>query len=498
MAQDDSPSDDVPEEETADPPAGPKADGETGADGETAALDDTMTRAGQIRERYRGDDSGDGGGLFARPSRFFRFLSLSLSKAIDDEIPIQSAALAYITLLAIVPLLAGLSYFSAGFFTDRQDELVQLLAQVLPYTEQLITDRLSEFLKQSRDLRGLAFFAFLITALSAFIAIERSINDIWNVTARRSLRSRVSSFVQLLLFGPILIASSYSLVFYLGKQPTIQLLTGSLLVKLALALVPTVVTALGLTVLYWQVPNTRVQFRSALTGGVTAALLIEALRYGFSYYVEATQRIASVYGSFGLLLLFMISVQLSWAIVLLGTEVAYCTQNYTYMASRRRNTGVLEGSWLGLATLVLVLERFRAKQPITPHELLAERLSLSVADLRRAIEPLVRAELLRENLGEEDGYLLSCDPYQVTLAEVFDHYETHQWRLLDSLPDVSAQQLEDLRGRLADHRSRVVADVKLSELLARASTDEESTDEERSSSENSSLDPAVSNPADSE
>ena len=427
---------------------------------------DETEPADQLRDRFRSYRADEVQGFLASPTRFLRFLTLSLSKAQDDEIPIQSAALAFVTLLAIVPLLAGLSYFSAGFFADRQDELVRLLSQVLPYTQQSITDRLAEFLKQSRDLRGLAFFAFMITALTAFIAIERSINNIWNVTARRSFRSRISSFVQLLLFGPILIVGTYSFVFYLGKQPTVRILQESVLVKLALGLVPTVVTAIGLTVLYWQVPNTRVRFRSALAGGVLAAVLIDALRYGFRFYVDATQSISTVYGSFGLLLLFMISVQLTWAIVLLGTEVAYCTQNYSYMASRRRNTGILEGSWLGLATLVLVLERFRGTQPSTPHELLAERLSLSVADLRRAILPLVNAELLRENLGEEDGYLLSCDPYQVEVGEVFDLYESHQWNLLNALPEESAERLEEMRADLAEHRTRVVADLKLSALMA--------------------------------
>lgn len=428
--------------------------------------DDTQVRTGAIRERFHPGSGAVGWRtLMTRPGRMLRFLQLSLSKAKEDELPTQSAALAFITIIAIVPLMAGLSYFSAGFFTDRQDELVRLLAQILPYTEANITDRLADFLQQSRQLRGLAFFAFMITALSAFIAIERSINDIWNVTARRSLRSRVSSFVQLLLFGPILIVGTYSFAFYLGNQPTLRYLEEVELVRSALAVVPTLVTALGLTVLYWQVPNTRVRFRSALAGGVLAALLLEALHFGFGYYVEVSQRISAVYGSFGLLLLFIISVQLTWAIVLLGTEIAYCTQNYAYMSRQRLNTGVMDGAWLGLSTVLVILDRFREKKPITPHELLAERMSLSVAELRRAIEPLVKAEMLRENLGEEDGYLLSCDPYRVRVAEIFDLYEGHQWRLIDSVPEHSAEPLADLRARFTDCRSRVIGDLMLASLV---------------------------------
>jgi DNA-binding IscR family transcriptional regulator len=133
----------------------------------------------------------------------------------------------------------------------------------------------------------------------------------------------------------------------------------------------------------------------------------------------------------------------------------------------------LEGAWLGLATLVLVLERFREKQPITPHEALAERLSLKVPELRLAIQPLVEGKFLRENLGEENGYLLSCDPYQVKVAEVLDLYEESQRQLLDALPKETSEHLERIRTRLAASRTQVVADLTLSDLMARSDAERE-------------------------
>lgn len=406
--------------------------------------------------------------LSERPRRILRFLRLLAQKAVDDEIPTQSAALAYVTLVAIVPLLAALSYFSAGFFTDRQDELVRLLATVLPYTEGAITENIATFLEESRQLRGLAFFAFVITALSAFIAIEKIINDIWHVTARRSLRSRISSFVQLLLFGPILIAGTYSGLYFLQDQPLYQFWEQSLAVQAVIELIPFVFTTLGLTVLFWQVPNTSVRLRHAFAGGATSAGLIELLRFGFSVYVEKAKQMSVVYGSFGALLFFVISVQLSWLIVLLGTEISYSTQNFRYMSRGRRPLGAVEGSWLGLAAMVLVTDRFRAKKPITPQEVLAEKIGISVADLRKSLRPLVDAELLHENLGEEDGYLLSCDPYELRIEEVTSLYEGFQRQLLDALPDEARGTLEDLRDRYEDAREEIHGDLTLAELLGRS------------------------------
>ncbi|MEM8995351.1 MAG: YihY/virulence factor BrkB family protein [Acidobacteriota bacterium] len=395
-------------------------------------------------------------------AKAWAFVRLSSAKARRDSLPIQSAALAFITVLSLVPLLASLSFFSAGFFADRQDELVDLLARVLPYTEASITEQLRLFVKHSAALRGFGFIAFVITALAAFSNIETTINAIWDVRSQRSLRQKLASFVMLLAWGPILIGATYSALFVLRQQPAFESISD----RLPLGLITFAVTALGLTMLNWQVPRTRVRFRFAALGGVSSAAMLEALRELFGAYTEQVPHMSVVYGSFGFALLFMISIQLAWAIILVGTEIAYCGQHFEAMSRPRRAIASAEGSWLALAALTLVLDRFRRREPVTPHELLSTRLALPTDQLRATLAPLVTAALLKEDPAGINGYMLSCDPYRTPVSDVFELYDAEQWSVVDDAPPRGHAALDGLRGRLVEARKEAVGPLLLTDLLA--------------------------------
>lgn len=454
--------------------------------------DDSQSRSdeslstGQLRvlDRFRPDATALPSWL-KRPRRGLRFLALSLQKAQDDELPMLSASLAFITILSLVPLLAGLSYFSVGFFAERQDDLVSLLQQLLPYSAAEITSHLREFLDQAQTLQGFGFLAFLVTALTAFSMIEKTINDIWSVPRRRPLRSRLNSFVLLLCWGPILIGATYSGLYFLSTSPAFSVFSGTIVFQLVTKLVPFVVTLFGLTMLYWQVPYTRVQFQSALFGGTISAGLLEALRFGFNTYTERAWQISKVYGSFGLALFFMISIQISWAIVLLGAELAYCVQNAHHMSRPRRSPAATEGSWLGLAAMVTVAERLRERHPVVHQEDLAEALGLGTADLRRLLQPLIATNYLQESLGEGEGYLLACDPHEVRVIDLIEVYESAQWDVLRHLPEGPAKRLQSLRARFVAARHQSTEDKMLADLLPSRSRSEPPKTETPETSEKS-------------
>ena len=420
-------------------------------------MSDQDTLLERMRRRFKPTPAADS--WLSWPRKLYRFAALSVSKARADHLGQEAAALAFITMVSLVPLLAALSFLGARWFDQQQERTVELLTQILPYSEQTIMVNLREFLRQAQSIRGLGFVAFILTSLAAFTSVEKTINRIWNVPRQRLLRSRLMSFTMVLFWGPLVIGAAYSLLFYLKQRTPLQDLA------LPVHLIPFLVTVLGLAMLYWLVPYTRVRFRSAVAGGVSAALLIEILRQGFGIYVDQVRNVSLVYGGFGFLLFFMLSIQLTWWIVLLGSEAAYCLQNAAYMSSRRRPAAPLEGSWVALAALVTIADRFRDGSPITPHELLAERLQLPATELSDVLAPLLDAGVLCDAGGEAEGYLLSCDPYDLEVSRVFELYEGGHWQILQPFgPELSAP-LEDLRGRLAAERGRQAEGVKLARLV---------------------------------
>src|SRR6185503_5552009 len=182
-------------------------------------------------------------------------------KVADDGVTQRAAALAFVTILALIPLLSAFTFVAAQLLHDYQDRVLRFLTRVLPYSEGEVLANLKQFVDQAETLQTVGFLVFILVGLGAFGTIEETINRIWQVSSRRSLRARLVSFTLLVFWGPLLIGSSYSIMLVLRQREGFDVLfRESILVQA----VPFLVSIVGLTMLYWQVPFTRVRFRAAL------------------------------------------------------------------------------------------------------------------------------------------------------------------------------------------------------------------------------------------
>jgi membrane protein len=393
----------------------------------------------------------------------FTFARLLTKKVAADGVTQRAAALAFVTILALIPLLAAFTFVAAQLLHDYQDRVLAFLTSVLPYSEGQVLASLQNFVNQAETLQEVGFLAFILVGLGAFGTIEETINRIWQVSTRRSLRARLVSFTLLVFWGPLLIGSCYSVLLLLRQRPGFDVLFDESILVQA---VPFAVSVVGLTMLYWQVPFTRVRFRAALTGGVTAALLLEVLRRAFAYYVDRfSAGTYVVYGGFALAIFFMISLELAWLAVLLGTEVAYVHQHFGALTNTRGLDARFRESWIGLAALAALVEGLRNGKPVGDLDRVAVRLGVAPEALRTALEPLVKAGLVVETTGEPAGYVLARDPHELTLETALAAYERPVEELLAAMPQPLRDNLEALIGRLRENRRTSLASRSIAQLL---------------------------------
>ncbi len=391
------------------------------------------------------------------------FMRLLGRKVAADGITQRAAALAFVTILALIPLLAAFTFVAAQLLHRYQDRVLSFLTSVLPYSEGMVMDNLQRFVNQAETLQEVGFLAFILIGLFAFGTIEETINKIWQVSSRRSLRAKLVSFTLLVFWGPLLIGSCYSALLLLRQRPGFNVLfEESLLVQA----VPFLVSVIGLTMLYWQVPFTRVRFRAALAGGLTAAVLLELLRRVFRYYViHFTHTAYVVYGGFALAIFFMVSLEMAWLAALLGTEVAYVCQHFGSLTQTRASDGRFREAWIGLAALAALVEGLRAGRPVGELDRLAEHLCVAPDALRSALEPMIKAGLVVESTGEPTGYLLARDPHELTLETALAAYERPVEELLATMPQPLRDNLEALVGRLRENRRTTLAGRSVMQLL---------------------------------
>ena len=390
------------------------------------------------------------------------FLRLTLHKAHRDAIGLTSGALAFVTVLSLVPLLAAFSFLGARFFSQYQEQLLRVLVQILPYSEDALVSIINEFLRQAEQVQGLGALFFIISTLAAFSQVEEAINRIWEVRRQRPLRERLLSFTLLLFWGPLLISASFSVLLYLRQRTGLESLLAT---PWWLAVVTPAILLLGLTMLYWLVPYAPVRFRSALFGGFVATTLLECLRHGFRVYIENVNSLNLVYGGFAFALLFMISIQGAWLAVLAGSELAYTSQHFTVMARMWRQTAPISGPWLGLIALTKLADRLQQGEPVVAVESLAQRLKVPIDPLRGSLAPLFEAGLVQET---SLGLVLARPIHQLPVMEVLQCYEPLRHQLLTAVSHRLSTELERLRERLEQARADTLGGLHIAQLLEAA------------------------------
>jgi len=133
--------------------------------------------------------------------------------------------------------------------------------------------------------------------------------------------ARVLVYWTLLTLGPLAIGASLSATSYVLALSGTPLSKVSGLARVVLDWLPFVIGGAALAALYVLVPNRRVEWRDALIGGFVASALGELASWGFGLYIR-TGTLASIYGAFSAVPLFLLWVYLSWYAVLFGAAIA--------------------------------------------------------------------------------------------------------------------------------------------------------------------------------
>ncbi len=386
-------------------------------------------------------------------------------KAGRDGLGREATALAFNTVLAFVPLLAAISFVGGRFFHQYRQQVLVILGQILPYSESRLIEQLDDFVSQAAHLRGIGLVGFLVVAALSLASIESTLNRVWYVSSGRPWRIRLYSLAMLFAWGPVLIGAAYSILAVLRQRPEFEEIFQE---SWLLRGIPLLVTRVGLTMLYWLVPYTAVRFRCALVGGTLAALALEVLRIAFKLYLHAVPTMSLVYGGFSLALFFMVSIELAWVLVLLGSEVSYVAQHLRVMAPDARRTEALDARWLGVAAVAVLAERHASGSPNASTEELANLLDVTTDSVRRALAPLLDGGIVAEAGRTGEGYLLAAPPAHMEVESVLGLYESSRRRVLGPLPSGLAERLEVLRRRLQEARRRELGGTTLSCVIAGA------------------------------
>jgi membrane protein len=270
--------------------------------------------------------------------RWMRYPAALVRDWLDGEINIRAMSLAYTTLLSLVPLMVfGFAVLKGlGARSELQFILRQFFRPMGSASTQL-TDSVLQFVVNMRgELLGSIGLAFLVyTVITTIQKVEGSFNFVWRVVRPRSFGRRFIEYLSVMIVGPILLAVAIALLGFAEQSPLAQWLHAvaplagilGVLSRLAPYLIVTVV----FTFMYSFIPNTHVQFRAALIGGVTAGIIWALVGRVFTTVIVYSSHMVAVYTGFAFVLTTLIWVYLSWFILLIGAQLAFYLQFPQYL-----------------------------------------------------------------------------------------------------------------------------------------------------------------------
>ncbi len=323
-----------------------------------------------------------------------------------DAITLRASALTYAFILSLVPMLAlGTAVLKGLGAGDQMKQAAYQMIQKLEVMEesqnptppqerpeggekaavpkapgkgkeektptQPPQERLSTHLKTAVDkvfayvdqtnfaaLGAFGILGLLLTVISVFSKIEDAMNSIWDTARGRPLGRKVMDYLALMILFPIAVNVGLATQAAL-ESPKLLARVHSLiplpwLWTVIFGLVPLAIIVITFTILYRFLPNTRVEFKSAVVGGIVGGVgwvLVQALYMKLQIGVA---KYNAIYGSFATIPLFLLWVYTGWVVFLTGAEFSYATQvwrayiPHSYRLSPRQALGLAYDSMTAL------------------------------------------------------------------------------------------------------------------------------------------------------
>jgi membrane protein len=399
----------------------------------------------------------------SRLERFAHFCALVIRSFVRNRGLVHASALSYTTLLALIPLLAvAISVTSSLLKNEGEEKIYQaidkLVSNVMPpatlnTNDQAVSLNLSpgisvaltpanagaetnvvaagagdsggdtrvavaqkeaaqyidNFIQKTRSgplgVAGTVLLIFVVFSLLG--RIEETMNDVWGVTRNRSWLVRIEHYwfaiglVPTLLIAALILATGPRFAGVRHFVESMPLISG-----VVFKFLPMILLWLAFAAFYKIMPNTRVHFNAALVGGFVGGLLwyLNNL-FGFLYVSRFVSN-SKIYGSLGLVPVFMIGLYFSWLILLFGAQVAYAFQNrHAYLQDKlAENVNQRGREFIALRLMTCIGQRFQLGLPsVTIQEISAE-LGIPTKLTQQVLQTLLAARLVTEIAGAEPAY----------------------------------------------------------------------------------------------
>ncbi|MDE6886945.1 MAG: YihY family inner membrane protein [Helicobacteraceae bacterium] len=237
-----------------------------------------------------------------------------------NNVETYAASLSLYTLSAIVPIIIIVLtiLFSVPNFQSQVNYVKEIiLSNISPTNTSVISGYLDEFMKNSQSL-GMSAFIYAFVASILFFRNLESISAKLFESKKRSFFDALIVYWSLMTLFPIGIGASlyFSIEFQtlLKKTDLINYIN-------IIDLLPYISIWVLFFILFKILANKPLPFASLLLSSLITMIVWSVLKWAFVYYVFFNKAYSTIYGSFSILMFFILWIYCSWIVVLYGMRL---------------------------------------------------------------------------------------------------------------------------------------------------------------------------------
>ena len=330
-----------------------------------------------------------------------------------------------------------------------------------------------EFIQNTRSgalgLTGSILLVF--AAISMLSRIEDTFNDIWGVARGRGWFMRIVLYWGVISLAPMLLVVALGLASGPHLESTKKLLTTMPFVgHLIFQFLPVVVLCLTFALFYALIPNTKVHWQAALAGGLAGGILFHLNNVVSVLYVSRVVSNSKIYGSLGLVPVFMIGLYFSWLILLFGAQVAYAYQNRaTYFEERQiENINQRGREFVALRLMTCIGQRFVRGEPPQSAVEIAAALAVPTRLVQQIMQTLSATRLVAATAGAEPAYLPARPLENITCHDLLLALRASQGQELATRDEPTRVEVYGEFHRIEEAERQAASSITMLALVNRA------------------------------
>lgn len=363
--------------------------------------------------------------------RQLRIIVLAARGFMNDRVQLRASALTLYTMLSIIPFVAIAFGIAKGFGLDqRLQELLIKEFQTQPEVLTWILNQAGNAIQDTRGgyIAGVGLIILIWSVMSLLDQIESSFNHIWQIQVSRPWLRKFTDYLAIMLVAPIVLTLSSSITVFVTTE--LYSTTASLdfikpIVGFFIKLAPYLLTWIGLTILFIIMPNTKVKFMPAVVSAIITGTILQLLQWLYIDLQFGISKLSAIYGSFAAIPLFIIWVQSSWIILLLGAELTFANQNLTRYEIEYESLKVSHHQRKALTLVIMktIVNNFTTGEKAVSSESLSKRLKIPVRLVLDILQDLTDSRLvsmIHEDEHEERLYQPAMDVSKLSVSYILN------------------------------------------------------------------------------